>query len=89
MGADKSALIGNKLRKAQKKVVEGGGGGGGGEDMGGGGKGEPGMVGKFGLVRGNLGEVLGPQGLRLLRACPERSEWGDSGGADFIIRLIF
>ncbi len=24
-----------------------------------------------------------------LRACPERSEWGDSGGADFIIRLIF
>ena len=24
-----------------------------------------------------------------LRACPERSEWGDSGGADFIIRIIF
>jgi len=23
-----------------------------------------------------------------LRACPERSEGGDSGGADFIIRLI-
>jgi hypothetical protein len=24
-----------------------------------------------------------------LRACPERSEGGDSGGADFIIRSIF
>jgi hypothetical protein len=24
-----------------------------------------------------------------LRACPERSEGGDSGGADFIIRRIF
>ena len=24
-----------------------------------------------------------------LRACPERSEGGDSGGADIIIRLIF
>ncbi len=25
---------------------------------------------------------------RRLRACPERSEWGDSRGADFIIRII-
>ena len=24
-----------------------------------------------------------------LRACPERSEWGDSGGADSIIRFIY
>ncbi|TME08791.1 MAG: hypothetical protein E6I80_09280 [Chloroflexi bacterium] len=27
-------------------------------------------------------------GANVLRACPERSEWGDSRGADFIIRII-
>jgi hypothetical protein len=28
-------------------------------------------------------------GANVLRACPERSEWGDSGGADSIIRFIY